>query len=160
MKRLFFIRKDLGMSPGKLAVMVGHGSELYWMNLIKKHSETIPGPLGSVIRVNTLMFNENLLSDYIDKDYTKIVLAVKSLVGLNNLAKKLTEMGLVENEGFGFIIDKCYYETKPENENGTTTVGIWVAPLDDETCAHISKKYRLYGSDDKGTQSRSKYLGS
>ena len=35
MRRLFIIRKDLHLSAGKLAAMVGHCAEAYWTNLIK-----------------------------------------------------------------------------------------------------------------------------
>ena len=35
MRRLFIIRKDLSLKPGKLAAMVGHCCEAYWTNLIK-----------------------------------------------------------------------------------------------------------------------------
>ena len=35
MRRLFIIRKDLHLSAGKLAAMVGHCAEAYWTNLIR-----------------------------------------------------------------------------------------------------------------------------
>ena len=35
MRRLFIMRKDLNMSPGKLAAQVGHCCEAYWTNLIR-----------------------------------------------------------------------------------------------------------------------------
>lgn len=35
MRRLFIIRKDLHLSPGKLAAMVAHCAEGYWTTLIK-----------------------------------------------------------------------------------------------------------------------------
>ena len=35
MRRLFIIRKDLHLSAGKLAAMVGHCCEAYWTNLLK-----------------------------------------------------------------------------------------------------------------------------
>ena len=38
MRRLFIIRKDLHLSAGKLAAMVGHCSEAYWTNLIRRHA--------------------------------------------------------------------------------------------------------------------------
>ncbi len=38
MRRLFIIRKDLHLSDGKLAAMVGHCAEAYWSNLIKMHT--------------------------------------------------------------------------------------------------------------------------
>ena len=34
MRRLFIIRKDLTLHPGKLAAMVGHCAECYWMSLL------------------------------------------------------------------------------------------------------------------------------
>lgn len=34
MRRLFIIRKDLNLAPGKLAAMVAHCAEGYWMNLL------------------------------------------------------------------------------------------------------------------------------
>lgn len=37
MRRLFIIRKDLNLSAGKLAAMVGHCCEAYWTNFLKKH---------------------------------------------------------------------------------------------------------------------------
>ena len=35
MRRVFVIRKDLDLKPGKLAAMVGHCAEAYWTNLMK-----------------------------------------------------------------------------------------------------------------------------
>ena len=43
MRRLFIIRKDLHLSSGKLAAMVGHCAEGYWTRLIKNNIETITG---------------------------------------------------------------------------------------------------------------------
>ena len=38
MRRVFVIRKDLHLKPGKLAAMVGHCAETYWTNLLKAGS--------------------------------------------------------------------------------------------------------------------------
>ena len=54
------------------------------------------------------------------------------------------ELGLVEGTDFGEINDKCLTELTPENEDGTTLVGIWFKPLEDEIAHKISKKYHLY----------------
>ena len=35
MRRVFIIRKDLHLKPGKLAAMVGHCCEAFWTNLLK-----------------------------------------------------------------------------------------------------------------------------
>ena len=37
MRRLFIIRKDLHLTPGKLAAMVAHCAEGYWIWLIRKN---------------------------------------------------------------------------------------------------------------------------
>lgn len=37
MRRLFIIRKDLHLSSGKLAAMVGHCAEAYWTRLISEN---------------------------------------------------------------------------------------------------------------------------
>lgn len=37
MRRLFIIRKDLHLTPGKLAAMVAHCAEGYWIYLIRKN---------------------------------------------------------------------------------------------------------------------------
>ena len=34
MRRLFIIRKDLHLTAGKLAAMVSHCAEAYWLNLL------------------------------------------------------------------------------------------------------------------------------
>lgn len=36
MRRVFVIRKDLHLKPGKLAAMIGHCCEVYWTNLMKQ----------------------------------------------------------------------------------------------------------------------------
>ena len=38
MRRLFIIRKDLNLAPGKLAAMVAHCAEGYWINLLKTYA--------------------------------------------------------------------------------------------------------------------------
>ena len=37
MRRLFIMRKDLNMSPGKLAVQIAHCAEAYWTRWIAHH---------------------------------------------------------------------------------------------------------------------------
>ena len=38
-RRLFIMRKDLNMSPGKLAAQVAHCAEAYWTNIIRKRTQ-------------------------------------------------------------------------------------------------------------------------
>ena len=64
-------------------------------------------------------------------------------ISLEN-AKIAKELGLKEYSDYGYINDNCLTELTPENEDGTTTVGIWFKPLDDEVAHMISKKFHLY----------------
>jgi peptidyl-tRNA hydrolase len=40
MRRVFVIRKDLHLKPGKLAAMIGHCCEAYWTNLLKSYAKS------------------------------------------------------------------------------------------------------------------------
>ena len=144
MRRIFIIRKDLHLTAGKLAAQVGHAAELYWINLLKNGStyEHYKGdtPVSMAFEFSV---SYEVWTDYINGIYTKTICEARNL---NNLMKAKTianELGLKENEDYGFIKDKCLTELKPENEDGTTTVGIWFAPLVDDVAHQISKRFPL-----------------
>lgn len=140
-RRLFIIRKDIHLSAGKLAAMVGHCAEAYWTRLISKN--IIEEVYQGTYRVS-FDIDKDIFDDYINGIFTKTICEAKNL---NHLLKAKTiaeEIGLVEETDFGFINDCCLTELKPENEDGTCTVGIWFKPLDDEIAHKISKKYHLY----------------
>lgn len=141
MRRIFIIRKDLHLTPGKLAAMVGHAAELYWLNLIKRglvcHNDiTHRKSVGFFVK-------EDVWDNYINGIYTKTICESRNLNHLLKAKAIADELGLMENEDYGFINDKCLTELKPENEDGTTTVGMWFAPLADEVAHKISKKFPL-----------------
>ena len=83
MRRLFIIRKDLHLKPGKLAAMVGHCCEAYWTNLIK-----------ASMTPNSLMLNKDgsngdyrvvvdiprsIIEDYVYAIFTKTVCEARNL---------------------------------------------------------------------------------
>jgi peptidyl-tRNA hydrolase len=139
MRRLFIIRKDLHLSAGKLAAMVGHCSEAYWTNWLRNNTD-VNGHVEGWI-------DENILNNYVNGIFTKTICEARNknhLLKAKDIAK---ELGLIEGEQFGEINDNCLTELTPENEDGTTLVGIWFAPLDDEIAHKISKKYQLYAGD-------------
>lgn len=135
MRRLFIIRKDLNLSPGKLAAMVAHCAEAYWTNLIK---DSMHGD-DCFLNVDMEMYH-----NYINDKFVKTICEAKNLNQLCKAQVIAEELGLVEGVDFGFINDCCLTELTPENEDGTTTVGIWFKPLTDEMSHQISKKYQLY----------------
>jgi hypothetical protein len=51
---------------------------------------------------------------------------------------------LIKDVDYGFINDCCLTELTPENEDGTTTIGIWFKPLPDDIAHKFSKKFKLY----------------
>lgn len=185
-RRLFIIRKDLHLTAGKLAAMVGHCCEAYWTNLLKNGDvedlEYVWLPVETKDNPNYWMLyrapkvyeaakaahdrgeksfrysNENsenkyLLKQKIDKDiwdnyvngiFTKTICEAKNLNKLKTAEIFAKGLGLVEGIDYGYINDKCLTELEPENEDGTTTVGIWFRPLPDDFAHSISKKFPLY----------------
>ena len=147
MRRVFIIRKDLHLSAGKLAAMVGHCTEAYWIRLIKNNIETITGiDENEFIKnyITCFLIDKDTFENYINGIFTKIICEARNR---NHLLKAKTiaeELGLVEDVDFGMIRDCCLTELTPENEDGTCTVGIWFKPLEDEIAHKISKKYQLY----------------
>ena len=134
-RRLFIMRKDLQLSPGKLAAMVGHCAEAYWTNLIKDSMH------GDDCFLNVDM---EIYDNYINDRFVKTICEAKNLNHLIKAKTMALDLGLKECQDFGLINDCCLTELTPENENGTTTVGIWFKPLPDEIAHQISKKYQLY----------------
>lgn len=50
---------------------------------------------------------------------------------------------------YDYINDNCLTDLTPENPDGTCTIGMWFAPLEDDIAHQISKKFKLYGAFDK-----------
>lgn len=126
-RRLFIMRKDLNMSPGKLAAQVSHCAEAYWLRLFQ--NENSPSKVDF---------------DYMDGAITKTICEAKNKNQLLKVVEKAKELNLVEDKDYGFIRDKCLTELEPEDEDGRTLTGIWFKPLPDEVAHELSKKYQLY----------------
>ena len=138
-RRLFIMRKDLGMSPGKLAAQVGHCAEAYWMGLFSGNALREDGEYSVSLKIPA-----DIIEQYINGAFVKTICEARNK---NHLLKAKTiaeELGLLENEDYGFIYDCCLTELSPEEEDGTTLTGIWFRPLPDEVAHEISKKYHLY----------------
>ena len=142
-RRLFLMRKDLHLSPGKLAAQVGHYAEAYWTRLISNNI------VGQVIetnnyRIDCIDVDKDTYEQYINGSFVKTICEARNKNHLLKAKTMAEEMGLVEDVDFGLIFDACYTELEPEEENGTTLTGIWFKPLPDEVAHQISKKYQLY----------------
>lgn len=144
MRRLFIIRKDLHLSPGKLAAMVAHCSEAFWTRLIKNNLEVISGPEGNMYRLNSVFLDADTVEKYICGIFTKTICEARNLNQLKKAENTANELGLIKGVDYDYINDKCLTELTPENEDGTCTVGIWFKPLNDDVAHKISKKFPLY----------------
>ena len=148
MRRIFIIRKDLNLRPGKLAAMVGHCAEAYWTNMIKKDLPLAPastedGANDSYYRM-VLTIPRDVMDDYIMGIFTKTICECKNKEALHKIDDVIKELKLVEGVDYGYINDSCKTELTPENPDGTCTVGMWFRPLPDEDAHRISKKFQLY----------------
>lgn len=141
-RRVFIIRKDLNLSHGKMAAMVGHCAEAYWINFIK---DGIMPELDDGLNVQLHGFlDKNVYEKYINGAIVKTICEAKNLNQLKKAETIAKEIGLVIDEDYGYINDKCLTELTPENDDGTCTVGMWFRPLPTDIAHQISKKYQLY----------------
>ena len=153
MRRVIIIRKDLHLKPGKLAAMVGHCCEAYWTNLLKNNfTQSVKDGLDEQDTDDAVGFpvyiDYNIWHEYVNGIFTKTICEAKNLKYLNNRAlPAIEELGLKEGTDWGYINDCCLTDLTPENEDGTTTIGIWFKPLKDEDAFKISKKFKLYRDD-------------
>lgn len=153
MRRVFVIRKDLNLKPGKLAAMVSHCAEAYWTNLLKRQMsyaredglvETYEEGIYFPVDVDLTIWEE-----YVNGIFTKTICECKNLEQLKSkVTPVIEELGLVEHIDYGYINDRCLTDLTPENEDGTCTIGMWFKPLKDEDAHKISKKFKLYGAFD------------
>jgi len=146
MRRLFIIRKDLHLSVGKMSAMLGHLCEAYWTNLLKaspgyNEYKVHPDDVQMIVTVSGDIWKE-----YVNGIFTKTICEAKNLNQLKKVEGYITDCGIELKEGidWGYINDKCLTELTPENEDGTTTIGVWFRPLPDDIAHKISMKYELY----------------
>jgi len=145
MRQLIIARKDLNMSPGKLAAQVAHASLAFLSQKIRNN--------GKQLLLNTdylvpITIQKQIYEDWFCDVFTKTICEAKNK---NQLLKAKTiaeELGMIEGEDFFLIKDACNTELMPEevDENGIgrTLTCIGFRPLDDETAWKISKKFQLY----------------
>ena len=156
MRRLFIIRKDLHLTPGKLSAMIGHLCEAYWTNLLKKSfDDAVKDGLEDTSTDDSVGFpidvDYNIWHEYVNGIFTKTICEAKNKNQLMKIVDLINEHNdsceddkLIEGKDYGFINDKCLTELIPENEDGTTTVGIWFKPLSDDIAHKFRKTYKLY----------------
>ena len=145
MRQLIIARKDLNMSPGKLAAQVAHASWAFMSQQIRngRFWRKEGNKLTLLVDVS-----ENIYNEWFCGIFTKTVCEAKNKNQLLKAKQLAEEIGLVEGKDFFLIMDACNTELEPEevDENGVgrTLTCIGFRPLDDEIAWKISKKFQLY----------------
>ncbi len=139
-KQIIIARKDLNMSPGKLAAQVSHGSMafLIWMVRDNSHPLACQGEYESKFRIEN-----DLYEQWINGEFTKCILQAKNKNQLLKAKTMAEELGMKEGKDFWLIYDNCHTELEPE-ENGRTLTVIGFKPMDAEIIDQIGRKYHLY----------------
>lgn len=148
MRQVIIARKDLEMSPGKLAAQVAHASWAFLSNGIRK---CLPNAKFDEYENKynfKLSLDKNIAEEWFGGIFTKTICEAKNKNQLLKAKEIAEEFGLVEGKDFFLIKDACNTELIPEeiDENGVgcTLTCIGFKPLDDETAWKISKKFQLY----------------
>ena len=144
MRQLIIARKDLNMSPGKLAAQVSHASWAFMSNQIREEGQLVDTDLYQI----NLYINKEIYEQWFCGIFTKTICEAKNLNQLLKAKIIAEELGLKEGKDFFLIMDACKTELKPEfidSEGvGRTLTCICFRPLDDEIAWKISKKFQLY----------------
>lgn len=153
-KQIIIARKDLNMSPGKLAAQVSHGSMAFLTNMIREKAYAaeqtgLPTYVQDAdIYCCNLRIDTNLYEQWINGIFTKCILEAKNRNQLLKAKTMAEGLGLEEGKDFFLIKDCCLTELEPEevDENGVgrTLTCIGFAPMDSEIIEQIGKKYQLY----------------
>ena len=134
-KQIIIARKDLNMSPGKLAAQVSHGSMAFLSWFIRSNTD-LDGHIDAWI-------DGEILNNWINGEFTKCVLQAKNKNQLLKAKTMAEELGMKECKDFWLIRDNCHTELEPEEDGRTLTV-IGFKPMDSEIIDKIGKKYHLY----------------
>ena len=134
-KQIVIVRRDLGMSPGKLASQVSHTSMAFLSWFIRNNVD-IDGHVDGYI-------DENVLHNWIEGEFTKVVLQARNKNHLLKAKTMAEELGMKEGEDLFLIRDNCHTELEPE-EDGRTLTCIGFKPMDADLIDKIGRKYQLY----------------
>ena len=146
MRQLIIARKDLNMSPGKLAAQVSHASMAFLSTAVKFGS--ISGEIHGDCHIIETVVRKDVYEDWINGSFTKTICEAKNKNQLMKAVAMAEDLDLEEGIDFFLIRDNCLTELTPEeiDENGVgrTLTCIGFRPLPDEIAHQISRKYQLY----------------
>lgn len=151
MRQLIIARKDLNMSPGKLAAQVSHASMAFLSRMIREGGlqKRVSLDTGEMERYEIVItMDPAVYDDWFCGVFTKTICEAKNRNQLMKAVSLAEEMGLVENQDFFLIKDNCLTELVPEEIGedgvGRTLTCIGFRPLPDDMAHAISRKFQLF----------------
>lgn len=154
MRQLIIARKDLQMSPGKLAAQVAHASIAFITSQLRDRNnvtEVMLGPDEDPMLLGydaEIFLDKETYNEWICGIFTKTICEAKNRNQLMKAVAIAEELGLQEGVDYFLIKDCCLTELTPEevDENGVGRVltCIGFKPLPDDVAHKISKKFQLY----------------
>jgi len=151
MRQLIIVRKDLNMSPGKLAAQVSHASMAFLSQAIRNSGsdQALSADTGEIESYTVpLTIPADIYEQWFMDIFTKTICEAKNRNQLMKAATMADELGLVEGRDYFLIRDRCLTELEPEEVGedgiGRTLTCIGFRPLPDDTAHAISRKYQLY----------------
>lgn len=151
MRQVIIARKDLGMSPGKLAAQCCHASLAFLISGLREDGKAVKcynSETGEEEYVSFFSFPKDVFEGWINGIFTKTICAAKNSGQLTKAINIANDLGLKEGEDYFLIYDRCLTELTPEetdeNGSGRTLTCIGFRPLPDDIAHKISKKFQPF----------------
>lgn len=141
-KQIIIVRRDLDMSPGKLAAQVSHASMAFIARAIQANAQNDMDTVRSCIA-----FDKDMYEGWLGGTFTKVCLGAKNKTKLENAISKAEELGMIEGEDFFIIRDRCLTELVPEEYDeegiGRTITCVGFRPMRSSEIDPIGQKFQL-----------------
>lgn len=129
-KQLIIARRDLNMSPGKLAAQVSHASIAFLLEKLYWGSKEVDGLMYHI----GISLDRDLFHNWIAEAETKVVCRAKNKNDLLKAVAMAKELGWEENKDYWLIYDAC--RTELEREGTLTCIGF--RPMEAEEIEEVS----------------------
>lgn len=142
-KQLIIARRDLNMSPGKLAAQVSHASIAFLIEKLFWGSKEVVKERDGLIYKIEIGIDRSLFHKWVTEAETKVVCGARNREKLLQAVEMAKDLGMEENKDYWLIYDACRTELEREGPEGTLTC-IGFRPMEAEEIDKIGKKYQLY----------------
>lgn len=145
MRQLIIVRKDLKMSPGKVAAQVSHASNAFFSQMVR--DATIISSTKEYDKLE-ITIRKDICEKWLRGIFTKTVCEARNKNHLLKVLEIAATLGLEEKKDYWLIKDNCKTELTPEEVDefgvGRTLTCIGFRPLPDSISHQLSHKYHLY----------------